>query len=405
MNRNRRFKDQAGKAAKAAAAARRRRSQTRRPSLAGKLKGLGVRGSGRKRQSGLHQPAASAPHTLGLAEAYKAGQADAVLVFAAAKEQSRAGEDSGEASSQPVQHFRQQLHRWFSERYPVAGKRPAFQHVLALGVAYREGYALKAFASPQDLGLPVPLSGRASVVVTACNEEKSIGRLLDELNKLPLLERIVVLNGCSDNTFAEVKSRGGVLLAHFPQRLGHDVGRSIGASLASGDAVLFVDGDMAVPAAELAAFLYEQENGTDVVLNDITRDLPPFGKQDEVTRCKQFLNLALGRPDLGSSSLTAVPHVLSRTAIDTIGRAALAVPPKAQALAILKGLKVSAPCYTDVISRNRLRSSNTGAGNHVARLIIGDHAEAIGEALSRTGPRLFWNSAPRASVAKARNRG
>ncbi len=301
----------------------------------------------------------------------------------------------------PVQAFRRSLSEWFSAR--SAKGRPSFREALSLGLAYRDGYAKAAGLLPPALGVPVPLKGKASVVITACNEEKTLGPLLDELDRLPLYERIVVLNGCTDGSFFEVKKRENVIIAYDPERLGHDVGRSIGASLAGGDSLLFVDGDMQVPAEELAAFLYEQESGTDVVLNDISAFVPPFGRQDEVTRCKLFLNQALGRPDLGSSSLTAVPHVLSRRALEVVGTAALAVPPKAQTIAILEGLAVSAPCTADVIQRNRLRQGNLGTGNKVAQLIVGDHAEALHEAVKRLGPRLHWQSVSRPELAKARN--
>ncbi|ANS77252.1 hypothetical protein AWM70_14130 [Paenibacillus yonginensis] len=301
---------------------------------------------------------------------------------------------------QPLQAFRRSLAEWFGLR---SAKRPSFRDALALGLAFREGYARAAGLSPAALGVPVPLQGKATVVITACNEERTLGPLLDELDRLPLHERIVVLNGCTDGSFAEVKKRDNVVIAYDPERLGHDVGRSIGAALASGDSLLFMDGDMQVPAEELAAFLYERESGNDVVLNDISAFLPPFGRQDEVTRCKVFLNQALGRPDLGSSSLTAVPHVLSRRALEAIGTAALAVPPKAQAIAILEGLVVSAPCTAEVIQRNRLREGNSGTGNQVAQLIVGDHAEALNEAVRRLGPRLYWQSMPRQELAKARN--
>lgn len=313
---------------------------------------------------------------------------------------------SGETAhlERPAEQFRADLYQWFSARY--ANKpRPAFSRALSEGMAFREGFAAAAGLPQQNLGLPVPLSGRAAAVITASNEEATLGLLLNELARLPLAERIVVLNGCIDGSFAEARKHAGVTVAHFPQRLGHDVGRSVGASLASGDAILFLDGDMSVPAEELAAFLYEQESGLDVVLNDITEFLPPFGSQDEVTRCKRFLNLSLGRPDLGSNSLTAVPHVLSQKALDAIGRPALAVPPKAQAIAIMEGLLVKAPCTADVIGRNRLRQTNSGAGNRVARLIIGDHAEALGEAQRRMGHRLLWSGEPRPELAKARNAG
>ncbi|WP_138496639.1 glycosyltransferase family 2 protein [Paenibacillus pinistramenti] len=328
---------------------------------------------------------------------------------AAWREGSGAGAESGAESgagavpgpAAGLKHFREALFGWFAGFHQA--KRPSFAEALSQGLVFRDGYAGSSGLQPEQLGAPVPLAGTASVVISVSDEEETIGRLLDELQRLPLQEIIVVLNGCTDHSFAEVRKRSGILMVNDPQRLGHDVGRSIGAALAGGDAVLFLDGDMAVPAEELAAFLYEQESGADVVLNNITGFLPVYGRQDEVSRCKLFLNQALGRPDLHSNSLTAVPHVLSRRTLSHIGTSVLAVPPKAQAAAVLAGLHVTAPCTVDVIRRNRLRQSNSGSHNKVAQLIIGDHAEALGEAIRRRGPRLHWTSLPRAELAKVRN--
>lgn len=311
-------------------------------------------------------------------------------------------QNNGQRDCPVREHFRKSLAASFHAAFGAA--LPEFVIAMAYGMAFREGYLSSFEGSPPDLGVPVPLSGEVSVVITACNEGKTIGTLLYELERLFVKEKIVVLNGCTDNSFSLIKERKDIILAYYPDRLGHDVGRAVGAKLSTGEAVLFVDGDMKVPAEELAAFLYEQEKGLDVVLNDISPYLPVFARQDEVSRCKLFLNQALGRSDLKSNSMTAIPHVLSRRAIQTIGTANLAVPPKAQAIAILEGLLVAAPCTADVIGRNRVREGNVGAGNSVLLLILGDHMEAVGEAIRRRGPRLLWQTESRASLAKERNR-
>ncbi|MBU5674058.1 glycosyltransferase family 2 protein [Paenibacillus brevis] len=298
-------------------------------------------------------------------------------------------------------HFQSALTEWFADH--MAGKRPTYSDALALCFSFQKGYAVSRQENESIYGVPLPLFSKASAVITACNEEDTLGKVIDELERLPLSEIVVVLNGCTDNSFSKVAWRKNIILANFPDRLGHDVGRSVGAALVTGDSILFVDGDMEVPAEELGAFLYEREQGTDVVLNDISGYLPHYERQDEVTRCKLYLNQALGRPDLRSSSLTAVPHVLSRKAIETVGTEMLAVPPKAQAIAIMEGLAVAAPCSADVISRNRLRQGNSGAGNSVVLLILGDHLEALNEAIRRKGAKLNWETASRSQLAKVRN--
>ncbi|AWB47028.1 glycosyltransferase [Paenibacillus sp. CAA11] len=308
---------------------------------------------------------------------------------------------SDEDKRRVVEAYQRGLNAWFHQ-YMVP--RPSFADAAQVCLAYRQGYADAAGIKAElQRSVPLPLRGSASVVITVCNEEETIGQLLHELGRLPVREKVVVLNGCTDRSLERAAESPDTIMVSYRERLGHDVGRAIGATLTSGDIVLFLDGDMLVPAEELAAFLYAVDGGADAALNDITPFLPSFPQQDQVTRCKLFLNQALGRPDLQANSLTAVPHALSRKAIATVGSSALGVPPKAQAIAILEGLQVCAPCSVDVIGRNRIRPSNTGMGNQVAKLIVGDHVEALQEAMRRHGRRLLWQTNSRAVLAAERN--
>lgn len=253
---------------------------------------------------------------------------------------------------------------------------------------------------------PFALNRTAAAVVAACNEEETIADVLHELKRLPLQEIIVVLNGCSDRTYSRALEIPGVLIVNIPEKLGYDVGRGIGARLSTADSILFVDSDMVIPAEELYPFLSAIDQGYDVALNHLNPLLPPFKRQDNVTRCKGFLNRLLKRPDLGSNSMTAVPHALSRRGLEEIGAEALAVPPLAQAAAILKGMKV-APVHTvDVLTRNKRRNSlNEGKGNPVEALIVGDHAEAVAYVLSMTrrGRLPASRTMSRVELARRRN--
>ncbi len=268
-------------------------------------------------------------------------------------------------------------------------------------LAFRQGYSQGSGILWKEV--PLPLKNPASAVVTASNEEKTLSLVLSELEKLPLQEIVVVLNGCTDRSFEAVSRHPGVLRLNFPMRLGHDVGRAVGAKAVRGETILFVDGDLPVQAEELASFLLAVDRGADMALNDISPFLPPFSQHDEVTRSKTFLNLSLGRPDLKANSLTAVPHALSRKLLDAIGTSALAVPPKAQALAIAGGFEVTAPAAVNVLRKNRIRAGNTGAGNAVAKLIVGDHIEALGTVMQWKGIRLDTTRLSRSELAKARN--
>lgn len=307
---------------------------------------------------------------------------------------------SGQAeSSHSYEHLQSSFEEWFKEA--VKGKL-SWRSILTISKAYRRGY--NTIARPPLPGIPLPLRGTVSAVVAASNEEKTIAAVIAELSRLPIQEIIVILNGCKDSSFHSIEKNDRVTVISYPQRLGHDVARGIGASLAAGDAVLFVDGDIVLAAEDLAAFVLEIDKGTDVALNNISPYLPPFSKQDDVTRSKMFLNYMLGRPDLQANSLTAIPHALSRRAITVLGGKSLIVPPKAQALAIVQGLTIRAPQSVDVVRKNRIRSENAGAGNEVARLILGDHFEALDEVMRLKGSRLKMTRLSRSELARKRNR-
>lgn len=89
--------------------------------------------------------------------------------------------------------------------------------------------------------------------------------------------------------------------------------------------------------------------------------------------------------------MSAVPHALSKRAVETIGYETLAVPPKAQAKAIASGLSITSPASIDVISANRQRRRlNIGKRNPVANMIIGDHIEALATLMNAHGARLSF---------------
>lgn len=309
---------------------------------------------------------------------------------------------SGHAASRGCgTSFKEAFNDWFTTAAESRKGGGTVREITDCALAFREGYSAGSGIPPSEI--PLPLQRSASAVVTASNEEKTLPLVLSELEKLPLQEIVVVLNGCTDGSLEAVSRHPRLLKLNYAERLGHDVGRAVGAKAVRGETILFVDGDLPVQAEELAPFLLAVDLGTDMALNDIMPFLPPFPQQDEVTRSKMLLNLLLGRPDLQANSLTAVPHALSRKLIDAIGTPTLAVPPKAQALAIARGFEVTAPSAVNVLRKNRIRAGNTGAGNAVAKLIVGDHIEALETVMQMKGIRLDTTRLSRSELAKARN--
>jgi len=302
-------------------------------------------------------------------------------------------------SRRSCEHMQQSFNTWYLDQR--ARIERGYSSLLRISRAYAHGYA--AGDSMLSNYIPLPLARTTGAVVIASNERNTLNKVLEELMRLPFDEIVVVLNGCSDGSFTALEKHPHLIKLSFPERLGHDVGRALGAAVTTQDTVLFVDGDMPLPAEDLGAFLLAIERGSDVALNDITPFLPSFRKQDSVTYSKMFLNMSLGRADLLANSLTAVPHALSRRAIDTLGHASLVVPPKAHALTLVYGLKVTAPYSVNVVKNNRIRSTNTGPANEVAELIIGDHIEALAEVMKIYGPRLKLTRMSRSELAKVRN--
>ncbi|MCZ8519164.1 MULTISPECIES: glycosyltransferase family 2 protein [Paenibacillus] len=234
-------------------------------------------------------------------------------------------------------------------------------------------------AAHRSLVRPASPLARVSVIIPVMNEGSTLPALLREVKKLKpsLLEILVVVNGSTDGS-REIAERAGARVFFYEEALGHDVGRSIGARHAAGDILLFLDADMVLTARQLRPFIRAVGSGTDVALNAY---LGPLRRRHThpVVLAKHALNLALGRPDLRGASLTTVPHALSRRALEAVGAEALAVPPKAQAMAVHHGLRVEPAALVPVGKLNRLRGRRGAAEgqDEVGRLIVGDHLEAV----------------------------
>ncbi|MFD2612354.1 glycosyltransferase family 2 protein [Paenibacillus gansuensis] len=245
-------------------------------------------------------------------------------------------------------------------------------------------------AAPVPPWVLLPVQGTVGAVLTVMNEEDSIPSVSEQLARLPLDELVIVVNGTSDRSFPLLRSTLPAVIVHYAQPLGHDVGRSVGAKLTTADIVLFLDGDFAIQAEHLVPFVHAVQQGSDLALNNITPYLSAFMYRDNVTVMKEFVNRALGRADLHANSLTAVPHALSRRAIEELGCRKLMIPPAAQTAALQRGLRVTAPSSVDVITRNKLKRNNAGSNNLVAEMIVGDHLEGLQEALEAGGSRLSY---------------
>ncbi len=228
-----------------------------------------------------------------------------------------------------------------------------------------------------------------SVIIPVQNEEATIRQVIGEARKIEPSEIIVVANGTTDRTALFAAAEGAKVIM-FQEPLGNDVGRSVGALASSGDILLFIDGDFVLQAKDLFPYACMAAGGVDVAMNDLNHYLSLRSPVNDVTLMKYALNLALGRKELGVGSLIAVPHALSRRALQAAGAASLSSPCTAQVRAILAGMNAANVSRTEVDKINRVRPeqhfSRGGLPPAVER-IFGDHLEALQELIRLKGPR------------------
>lgn len=224
--------------------------------------------------------------------------------------------------------------------------------------------------------------GKLSVILPVMSEAKTMPAILQELKKLHPFEIIVVVNGSNDQT-AHIAQTMGARVIEYKKPLGHNIGRAIGAYYATGDILLFLDGDFVIRSEHLLPFVNAIRSGHDLALNNLSRIMKSNNIPHTVSVAKVAINDLLGRKDLSINSLVAVPHAISREAIQKIGWEHLADPPLAQTIALHLNLSIVSPQYVDVISPNKIRAqdhSQIEKGSPYPKStsrIIGDHLAAI----------------------------
>ena len=230
-----------------------------------------------------------------------------------------------------------------------------------------------------------------SVIIPVQNEEATLSKVLEELLKLEPFEIIAVINGSTDRS-GDIAKEYGCRTIVYDEPLGIDVGRAVGARESKGDTLLFIDGDIAVPADELKALLNGITEGADIALNDLSWTLKRKIRPHPTAISKYTLNHMLGKGKMSVNSLVAVPHAMKKSAVHAIGWENLACPPLAHSIAVLKGLEICAPIAIDVITTNKIRKKHQEKMKDspypwATSLIIGDHLEAVAHLIQEKGYR------------------
>ncbi|MEE4661461.1 MAG: glycosyltransferase family 2 protein [Halieaceae bacterium] len=105
-----------------------------------------------------------------------------------------------------------------------------------------------------------------SVVIPAKNESAGLSALLPALRSAyPDAELIVVSDGSTDDTVAVAEAAGARVLRH-PYSKGNGAAIKTGARAATGDAILFMDGDGQHRVEDMGALLARFEEGYDLVV-------------------------------------------------------------------------------------------------------------------------------------------
>ncbi|MBN1625850.1 MAG: glycosyltransferase family 2 protein [Deltaproteobacteria bacterium] len=82
-----------------------------------------------------------------------------------------------------------------------------------------------------------------SVIIPAHNEAQVLGKIIDEISALyPDFEIIVINDGSTDNTVSVAKEAGAIVYSH-PYNIGNGAAIKSGIRIASGEILVFMDGD------------------------------------------------------------------------------------------------------------------------------------------------------------------
>ncbi|WP_068605525.1 glycosyltransferase family A protein [Paenibacillus swuensis] len=303
-----------------------------------------------------------------LAAAHRAGRSHRALLAAA-----------------PADTHKRSLARLWVSWYGAAGRRqaPPARYAQLVG-AYLRGVFGPADPPPWLL---LPTGQTVSAVVTVSGGQGAHPQLLRELRRMSLHEIIIVQDGTPNPGTEAASEPDGILTLYYPDALGQDVGRTLGALKATGDILLFTDGSVPAQADFFIPLLAAAGKGVDIALADMTPLLPFFHLRDRVSVLQEFMNHAMGREDLAANSMATLPHALSRKALEVIGAELLMIPPKAQLTALRANLIVSA-CRMIHLSQSKwaLRSR----GTEEMELRIGDHLEAMEAYLAMTDGRFHY---------------
>ncbi|MBM7566723.1 glycosyltransferase family 2 protein [Paenibacillus sacheonensis] len=266
------------------------------------------------------------------------------------------------------------------------------------GMAFADGFAA-GLRLPGGMWVPVALTRSAAAVVMAGPNARL--ESVQQLLRLPLDEIVIVQEAAGGEAFNRFRALPDVTIIHTREKLGMDVGRTVGARLTNAELVLFVDGEAAVSAEQLAVLLAEAQAGSDLVLADVSGRLGAFRGWSDAARIQAFMNWSLGKPELQANSVAVLPHAWSRPAMERVGLPLLAVPPMAHRAAIEHQLRIR--CFPVAAASPAALGTGSMGPADAAKLSAGDHIEALRAAMRTKGARLSLPDGVRRRLAAGRS--
>uniref|UniRef100_UPI003D2893B8 glycosyltransferase family 2 protein n=1 Tax=Paenibacillus oryzisoli TaxID=1850517 RepID=UPI003D2893B8 len=187
----------------------------------------------------------------------------------------RFGYRAGFRDARSVRTYRKDYKRALSELWAKWAKdQPPLMQAAKCGEAakgYVSGFSKAMRARRPDWVLPPPKLSTAAIVTVPSGKCLSV-KTLEQLNRLPLSELIVIAHGTLDRALEKARKTTNALVIYSPDPVGEEEGRNIGARITQSDILLFASGnDESVSAERLVPFIQEMEAGAPDIPQVISR--------------------------------------------------------------------------------------------------------------------------------------